>query len=140
MTLFPMFSLPPSETAAALPLYTDVLMDYERAVPVWQAGNPVIVQGQEAVKGWAFRAILTAKAHWPIFDPSYGCDLTNLVGQPYTSDIKRSEAARYLRDALLNSPYITGVEVLDTTFEGSTVHITARLTTVYGEEEMEFNV
>ena len=55
-----------------------------------------------------------------------------LVGQPYRADTKRSEAERYVREALLVSPYIREVQVTDTTFEGSTIHIAVDLTTVYG--------
>ena len=57
--LFPMFSLPQENPGAALPLYTDVAMDYDRGEPRWESGNPVVVTGLEAVKSWAWRTIAT---------------------------------------------------------------------------------
>lgn len=133
--MFPMFSVP-QMSGGALPLYRDVLMDYDTGLPVWQAGNPVIVSGLEAVKSWAYRAALTEQARFPVFSALYGCRMGQLIGQPYESDTKRSEAARLLQEALRRSPYITSVEVLDTSFDGSTIHITANLKTIYGEEEI----
>ena len=56
-----------------------------------------------------------------------------LVGQPYLAETKRSEASRYLREALLMSPYITAAQVTEVRLDGSTLHATVELTTVYGK-------
>lgn len=135
MSLFPLFSLPASGAAERLPLYTDVAMDYDAGTPRWESGNPVLVTGLEAVKSWAWRAVATARYRWPIFDWSYGCELEDLVGHPYQQDTKRSEAARYIQDALLVCPYIKSVNVTGATFSGSVFHMTVALSTVYGREE-----
>lgn len=132
MSLFPMFSAPAASQRLDLPLYTDVAMNYDAMEPRWESGEPVIVTGLEAVKSWAVRAILAARYRWPIFDWSYGCELEALVGQPYLAETKRSEASRYIQEALLMSPYITVAQVVELRFEGSTLHATADLTTVYG--------
>lgn len=129
--LFPLFPAL-QDSAQALPLYRDVQMDYKTGCPVWEGGDPVFVTGLEAVRGWAWRAIDTARYRYSVFSWSYGCELEDLVGQPYRADTKRSEAERYVKEALLVSPYIREVQVTETSFDGSTMHITAELTTVYG--------
>ncbi len=136
-TLFPMFTAPTAVQSQDLPLYRDVLMDYEAGRPVWESGNPVFVTGLEAVKGWAWRAIATARYRYPHFSWSYGCELENLVGQPYQAETKKSEAERYVKEALLVSPYIREVRVSDTRFEGSTLHMTVEFSTVYGKERID---
>lgn len=132
--LFPQFTAPAGESRD-LPLYRDVRMDYSAGRPMWESGNPVITSGLEAVKGWAWRAIDTARYRYPCFSWSYGCELEALIGQPYQADTKRSEAERYVKEALLVSPYIRSVRVSDTRFEGSTLHMTVELTTVYGDSQ-----
>ncbi|HJB99147.1 MAG TPA: DUF2634 domain-containing protein [Candidatus Flavonifractor merdavium] len=134
MTLFPMFPAPETGQPAELPLYTDVAMDYERGTPRWESGNPVIVTGLEAVKSWAWRAVATARYRWPGFTWSYGCELEALVGQPYQADTKRSEATRYIQEALLVSPYITSVNVSNVTFSGSALHMEVEFSSSYGKE------
>lgn len=134
MSLFPMYSIPQGSAAGELPLYTDVAMDYASGTPRWESGNPVIVSGLEAVKSWAWRAAATARYQYKCFSWDYGCELESLVGQPYQADTKRSEAARYVRDALLVSPYITDCQVEDVAFEGDTLHLNVTFTTVYGKE------
>lgn len=136
MTLFPMFSPPAATQATDLPLYTDVAMDYDRGEPRWESGNPVIVSGLEAVKSWAWRAIAIERYRWPIFTWSYGCELQTLVGRPYLSDTKRSEASRYVNEALMVSPYITAVSVREVSFQGSTLHLDVEFESVYGKERL----
>lgn len=87
-SLWPMFSAPTDRQAGRLPLYRDILMDYEAGRPVWEGGDPVMVTGLEAVKGWAWRAIATARYRYLHFSWSYGCELEALVGQPYRADHK----------------------------------------------------
>ena len=86
------------------------------------------------VKGWAWRAVDTARYRFSHFSWSYGCELEALVGQPYTADAKLSEAERYVTEALLVSPYIREARVRDKRFEGSTLHMQVALSTVYGKE------
>ena len=133
MSLFPMYSIPQVSPAGELPLYTDVAMDYAAGTPRWESGNPVIVSGLEAVKSWAWRAVATARYRYPAFSWDYGCELEALVGQPYSADTKLAEATRYVREALLVSPYITDVQVEDAAFDGSTLHLTCKFTSIYGK-------
>lgn len=127
--LFPLFSSP---QAGGLPLYRDVQMDYSLGRPVWAGGSPVFVSGLEAVRGWAWRCIDTARYQFSVFDWGFGCELEELAGQPYQADTKRSEAERYIREALLASPYIREVQAASVSFEGTTVRVEADITTVYG--------
>ena len=108
-------------------------MDYDKGVPRFSGGEPVMASGLEAVKGWAWRALHTERYRWSPFSWDYGCELESLVGQPYRADTRLSEAVRYVREALTVCPYITGAaaEVVD--FDGSTLRMRVSLTTVYGE-------
>lgn len=133
MSLFPMYTFHSTGTNQKnLPVYQDVLMDYEKGVPVWRSGNPVLVTGLEAVKGWVWRALKTARYRHSVFSWSYGCELDALVGQSYRADTKLSEASRYVQEALLVNPYIKEVRMLDSHFEGSMLRLTVSVTTVYG--------
>ena len=45
--LFPQFSPAVSAQRTELPLYRDVMMDYDTGRPVWESGSPVFVTGLE---------------------------------------------------------------------------------------------
>lgn len=135
--LFPLFQTAPQSAAAALPLLRDVAMDYEKGAPLFAGGNPVVVSGLEAVKSWAWRAIQTARYRYSSFSWAYGCELENLVGQPYGQDTRRSEAVRYVREALEVCPYITSAQASVEGLEGSSLHIRVVMRTVYGDGTLE---
>lgn len=135
--LFPLFQTAPQSGAAALPLLRDVAMDYEKGAPLFAGGNPVVVSGLEAVKSWAWRAIQTARYRYSSFSWDYGCELENLVGQPYGQDTRRSEAVRYVREALEVCPYITSAQASVEGLEGSSLHIRVVMRTVYGDGTLE---
>ncbi|MEQ2454968.1 DUF2634 domain-containing protein [Flavonifractor hominis] len=132
--LFPMFEAGTALSGpGALPLLRDVAMDYERGVPLWSGGQPVLVTGAEAVKSWAWRALQTARYRFSCLSWDYGCELESLAGQPYGSETRRSEAVRYVRQALEVCPYIRSVSASVDGLEGAVLHIHAQITTVYGE-------
>ena len=135
--LFPIFqTAAPEGTAKALPLYRDVAMDYDKGVPRFSGGEPVMASGLEAVKGWAWRALHTERYRWSPFSWDYGCELESLVGQPYREATRLSEAARYAEEALTVCPYITGASAEAEQAGGSTLRVSVRITTVYGEAEI----
>ena len=134
--LFPIFAGTASTAPAQLPLYTDVAMDYEKGIPLFSGGEPVVVTGLEAVKSWAWRAIKTARYIYSCYTWDYGCELETLVGQPYRQDTRRSEAVRYVEEALTVCPYITSATARVERFEGSTLTVSVRMRTVYGEADL----
>lgn len=59
--------------------------------------------------------------------------LTRPDGQSYTEEVRQSEAIRIVRETLLVNPYITNVTQVSISFEGSTLHLHCKITTIYGE-------
>lgn len=132
-----MFQAPAvSRGTEALPLYRDAAVDYKTGLTRWSGGRPVVVHGLEAVKSWAWRAVNTARYLFPALSWDYGNELTSLVGHPYRAESKLSEAARYVEECLLASPYILEARTTETTLEGSSLRLRVRFRSVYGEEEL----
>lgn len=120
--------------------YRDVAWDYTNNKPIFKNGNPVIVEGIEAVKSWAYRALLTRRYLHPQNSHEYGNDIYMLIGQPWLPETKLAEAERYVKECLMCNPYITGISNFKAEFKGSTVYIKFRLNTVYGTSEVNLNV
>lgn len=135
--LFPIFQgETPSPSAASLPLFRDVAMDYDLGIPLFQSGEPVVATGLEAVKGWAWRALQTDRYRWSCFSWDYGCELERLVGQPYREDTRLSEAIRYVKESLMVCPYILSASARTNEFKDSVLQLEVSMTTVYGEAEI----
>lgn len=121
--------------AQALPLCKEVAWDFERDVPVFRQGEPVVVTGKEALKVWIWRAIRTPRFRYEIYTWAYGSEFESLLGQAYTDAVKTAEAPRYLRECLLINPYITAVKNISVSFESAKLTVAGTAVTIYGEVE-----
>lgn len=136
-SIFPAVQPEAEETKTdALPVCKEVAWDFDRGVPAYSAGMPVIVTRAAAVRVWIWKALKTARCAYDIYTWDYGCEIENLVGQAYSAQIKEQEAVRYIREALMTNPYITDVRQIDVSFGESELQIACKVMTIYGEVDV----
>lgn len=136
MTLFPMIQPEAATDTSAdddFPMYREAAWDYEKNIPIYKNGSPVVIEGAEAVKVWAWKALQAVRYRYEIYSWDYGNEAENLIGQPYSQELKESEAARYVRECLTVNPYITDVSDVAVNFSVDVLQIAATITTIYGE-------
>jgi hypothetical protein len=136
MNIFPIIQPQTIDTVTDLKLYKEVKWDYEKNTPVFINGYPIIVSGKDAVLVWAWKALQTPRYRYEIYTWDHGCEIESLIGQPYTDELKQSEAARYVKECLLTNPYITGVSDITVIFEQDQLSIRCTLETIYGEARL----
>lgn len=137
MNLFPMIepqSVP--QAAETLPMCKEIAWDFEKDVPIWQNGTPVMVEGKEAVLVWAWNALHTERFRYEIFSWAYGNELDSLTGQNFSDELKRAEASRYVRECLTVNPYITDVKDVAVDFTGDSLQVSGTIVTIYGEVQI----
>lgn len=139
MSIFPMISPTDGQDGQtkALPLCREVAWDFERDVPIFQDGEPVVVTGKEALKVWIWRALRTQRFRYEIYTWAYGSEFESLLGQAYTDAVKTAEAPRYLRECLLVNPYIKAVKDISVTFEAARLTVKGTAVTIYGEVDLD---
>lgn len=136
MNIFPIIQPAVTSELQEFPLFREVKWDYEADCPVWKNGNPVFVEGAEAVAVWAWNALNTIRFRYPIFSWNYGNEAECLIGQKFTSELKQAEAARYVRECVLQNLYISDVSNLFVTFADSVLSIQCTISSIYGSIEM----
>ena len=138
MSLFPFISNNIDEIKVdnSFPLYKEVAWDFEKDTPVIQNGDFKIVEGNEAIKVWVYKALLTPRYNYSVYSWDYGSELMDLVGKAYTSSLTKEEAKRYIKEALLINPYILDVTVIDTSFSHGILSADIKIVTIYGESEV----
>ena len=128
MSLFPFISYEEHITENnSLPLYKEVGKGLK------------IVEGNEAIKIWIYKALQTPRYQYEIYTWDYGSELSSLIGKAYTKGLTRSEASRYIKEALLINPYILDVDVVSTSFDGDVLSAYVKVKTIY-EGEVLVNV
>ena len=118
------------------PLYREVAWDFKKDIPVLENGDFKIVEGNEAIKVWAYKALLVPRYQYSIYSWGYGSELMDLIGKAYTPQLTKSEAKRYIEEALKINPYILDVNVIDTDFKDSTLSANVKIVTIYGESDI----
>ena len=118
------------------PLYREIAWDFKRDVPILENGDFKIVEGNEAIKVWVYKALLVPRYQYSIYSWGYGSELMDLIGKAYTPSLTKSEAKRYIEEALKINPYILEVNVIDTDFRDSVLSADIKIVTIYGESEV----
>ena len=117
-------------------LYREIAWDFKRDIPILENGDFKIVEGNEAIKVWVYKALLVPRYNYSIYSWNYGSELMDLIGKAYTPQLTKSEAKRYIEEALKINPYILDVNVIDTDFKDSVLSANVKITTIYGESEV----
>ena len=120
----------------SFPLYREIAWDFKGNAPIIQNGDFKIVEGNEAIKVWVYKALLTPRYNYSIYSWNYGSELMDLIGKAYTPSLTKEEAKRYIKEALLINPYILEVTVIDTDFKNDLLSADIKITTIYGESEV----
>jgi len=132
--IFPIVQPEAAEAEAKkLPLCMEVAWDFEGGRPVFSGGKPLVATGKEAVKVWIWKTLMTARCRFSVYSWDYGSEVESLIGKPFTPAVKRSEAVRYVREALQINPYIRATRQVDVTFRDDDLTICCEAETVYGE-------
>ena len=116
-----------------LPMYYEVGWDYINDKPLIENNEFVIVEGNNAIKVWIYKAIKTVRYQHSIYSWDYGCEISSLIGQKYTKGLTKSEAERYIKEAILINPYITDVKIIDINFSEDILSVSIQVDTIYGE-------
>lgn len=138
MSIFPFMSIDEVEVNIEnsnneLPMYYEVGWNYIKDEPLIENNEFVIVEGNEAIKVWIYKAIKTARYQYPIYSWDYGCEISSLIGQKYTKGLIKSEAERYIKEAILINPYVTDVKIIDINFSEDILSVSIQVDTIYGE-------
>ena len=118
------------------PLYREVAWDFKKDIPILENRDFKIVEGNEAIKVWVYKALLVPRYQYSIYSWDYGSELLSLIGKAYTPQLTKAEAKRYIEEALKINPYILDVNVIDTDFRDSILSANVKITTIYGEGEV----
>ncbi|MCM3784308.1 DUF2634 domain-containing protein [Neobacillus mesonae] len=82
-----------------------------------------IVDGTDAIKQFIYKAILTARYRFPIYDSDYGCEIEDLIGSDASIDLLETEVPRVITEALIYDDRISDVYDFTLTREGDRLYV-----------------
>lgn len=124
-----------------LPVYTDWAFDFENNRLKRKNAVPFLVEGEEALKFWIYKALNTLKGSYKAYSDEFGIDFRELIGET-DREIIEAELERLITEALTVSPYISDVTDFEFNFEGGRVTCSFAVDTEYGvlDEEVDYEL
>lgn len=131
-----------ADTGAALPLYTEWAVDWDRGAFALRNGKPYTVTGNEALKVWVRCALHPQSCRFlcSAHGADYGNQLAACMASTADAGILESLLRREIRETLLVSPYIRQVDGFAFTREGSCLTVGFTVHTVYEDMTMGMEV
>ena len=121
-----------------LPTPKEYAWDFENNCFLCDAdGQHRIVEGDEAIKIWVYKALNTERFRYLAYSWQYGIELRPFIGKVMGVQQRYSEIKRIIVECLMVNPYIKSIDTIDIQHEGDTVNISIMLTTIYGEVNVD---
>ncbi len=141
MSIFPFID--PDVLAAAqdntLPMFREYAYDYENNRLLLRDGQTYLLEGNEALRIWIFKALTTERFRYTAYSPDYGSEIDTLIGG-LNSRVILSELKRFIIEALMVNPYIEELSNFQFTQSGSGVRAEFDCTTIYGKERITYDI
>ena len=117
-----------------LPLYKEYAWNFEVDKFIYDnTGNHVLVEGNEAIKVWIYKALKTERFRYTAYSWQYGIELKKFIGKVMSVGERISEFKRAIIECLMVNPYIKSIDSITITQEKTKLICKINLTTVYGE-------
>lgn len=140
MSIFPFIDPSALETEqdSELPMFREYAYDYENNCLLLRNGNTYLVEGNEALRIWIFKALATERFRYTAYDFDFGSEIHTLIGSPMNGEIAKSELKRFITEALMVNPYIEELSNFQFTQTGSGVTVEFDCTTIYGHDSIRW--
>ncbi len=140
MNVFPELTIQSeSLETQVLPIYKEWAYDFEKNEFLTRGGKYYLVDKDEALKIWIYKALRTARYRYQAYSRKYGSELDEVIGLSADREICESEIQRYIEECLLVNPYIQSVEDFEFTY-ADRVKVDFTVSTVYGVMETDTEV
>ena len=121
-----------------LPVPKEYAWDFDKDCFLYDAqGKHVIVEGDEAIKIWIYKALSTERFRYLAYSWQYGIELRPFIGKVMGVQQRYSEIKRVIIECLMVNPYIKSIDSVEITHKGDSVSISIVISTIYGEESVD---
>jgi hypothetical protein len=138
MSIFPFVEPVVDEVSPStdLPIPKEWAWDFEKDDFLFKNNKPYLVEGLEAVKIWAYKALSTERFKHEVYSWDYGSEINSLIGSGFTRAAVEIEVPRLIWEALQPNPNITSINDLIINFDGDSLTIELTIETTFGEVEV----
>ena len=134
MSIFPFMDVENEENITdELPVFKEYAYDFENNCLKYKAGKTYLVEKNDALKIWIYKALTTERFRYLAYTAAFGNEAHTLIGYTMNSEITYSELRRFIVEALMVNPYIEELTNFRFEKQNSGVKVFFDVTTIYGD-------
>lgn len=114
--------------------FCEYAYDFENNELKTKDGRHYYVYGNEAMKIWIYKAMITNRFRHSAYTDKFGTEIYSLIGEVISSKFKESEIRRYITEAIMAHPFMVSINKIDMTSLKSGLNVDVYYTTVFSDE------
>lgn len=140
MSIFPFTSVAEEPRQAALSVFKEMAYDFEKNCLLRRNGRTYLVEKDEALKIWIWKALKTKRYIWPSYSRTYGTEIDKVQGTCRDRSIQESEIRRHITETLMVCPYIQQLTDFAYEHKGAKTEVSFTVISIYGRITYESEV
>ncbi len=129
------FDAPEVETEErTLPLFKEWAYDFEENRFLLRDGAPFLVEKNEALKIWIYKALVTERFRYLAYSDDAGCEIMKVIGTTLSTEAKKAEVRRFVTEALMVNPYITAIKSIEMSVARERLDLDVEVETIYEDK------
>lgn len=114
--------------------FCEYAYDFENNQLLTRDGKHYYVYGNEAMKIWIYKCMITDRFRYSAYSDRYGTEIYSLVGEVISSRLKIEEIKRYIIEAVMVHPFMQSIDHIEIEKWKSGVFVTVYYTTVFNDK------
>lgn len=114
--------------------FCEYAYDFENNRLKTKNGRHYYVYGNEAMKIWIYKAIISSRFKHSAYTDRFGTEIYSLIGEVISSKFKEAEIKRYIIEAIMVHPFMVSINRIDMKPYKSGLNVDVYYTTVFDDE------
>ena len=114
--------------------FCEYAYDFENNTLKTKNGRHYYVYGNEAMKIWIYKAMITNRFKHSAYTDKFGTEIYSLIGEVISSKFKEAEIKRYIKEAVMVHPFMVSINKIEMRPYKSGLNVDVYYTTVFDDE------
>ena len=114
--------------------FCEYAYDFENNELLTRNGEHYYVYGNEAMKIWIYKCMLTGRFRYSAYTDRFGTEVYTLIGEVVSSRLKEAEVKRYITEAIMVHPFMVSINKMILKTVKSGLYVDVYYTTVFTDK------
>lgn len=114
--------------------FCEYAYDFENNELLTKNGRHYYVYGNEAMKIWIYKAMITDRFRYSAYTDKFGTEIYSLIGEVVSSKLKEAEIKRYIIEAVMVHPFMASINDIQLERVKSGLKAIVYYTTIFTDE------